>query len=213
MGIAERKKREKSERRNHIKNAANKVFLEKGLTSATMEDIANASELSLSTVYLYFKTKDGIFASIILESLQSLLEQLENIASNRKANIDEKLFLLKETFRNTFRDDPVGLSAILRVQLEEKLLVLPEKVVSQIMKLTHECLKAVASMFEEGIKEKKIINEHPMALSDVTWGLFIGITIWELSKTSLNPKKHFLDSTLDLAFRILSKGTNIDNCK
>jgi len=60
LGIQERKEREKHMRKQQIQDVAKKVFLEKGFSSATMEDIAQASELSVSTVYLYFRTKDEL---------------------------------------------------------------------------------------------------------------------------------------------------------
>ena len=46
MGITERKEREKEHRKEEIIDAAQKVFFEKGLLSSTMDDIAEAAELS-----------------------------------------------------------------------------------------------------------------------------------------------------------------------
>ena len=57
MGIHERKEREKEHRRDEILNAAQKVFFEKGLQSATMDEIAEAAELSKGTLYLYYGSK------------------------------------------------------------------------------------------------------------------------------------------------------------
>jgi len=71
----------------------------------------------------------------------------------------------------------------------------------------------MASIFEEGIKEKKFINEHTMALTDIAWSLFTGIVVWESSKSRLNPNKEFLESTFDLAFNIFSRGMAIDKQK
>ena len=40
MGIAERKEREKEQRKNDIINAAERMFFTKGIAATTMEDIA-----------------------------------------------------------------------------------------------------------------------------------------------------------------------------
>ena len=40
MGIAERKEREKEQRRNNIIDAAESVFFSKGIENATMDEIA-----------------------------------------------------------------------------------------------------------------------------------------------------------------------------
>ena len=62
MGIAERKEREKEQRRKAILDAAEKVFFEKGLKYSTMDDVAEEAELSKGTLYLYFKNKEELFA-------------------------------------------------------------------------------------------------------------------------------------------------------
>ena len=58
MGIAERKEREKLQRRKDIIDAAEKVFFYRGFESATMDEIAEKVELSKGTLYLYFKSKE-----------------------------------------------------------------------------------------------------------------------------------------------------------
>ena len=64
MGIQERKEREKEQRREEIVRAATVVFFEKGLQSATMEEIADAAELSKGTLYLYFKSKEDLYLAV-----------------------------------------------------------------------------------------------------------------------------------------------------
>ena len=64
MGVNERKKREKLKRANDIINAAEKVFFKKGFENATMDDIAAEAELSKGTLYLYFDTKEALYAEI-----------------------------------------------------------------------------------------------------------------------------------------------------
>ncbi len=72
MGIKERKKREKERRRQQIVVAAKKVFSDKGFNRATMDDIANEAEVSPGTLYLYFKNKEDIYASLSVRIIQYL---------------------------------------------------------------------------------------------------------------------------------------------
>ena len=72
MGIAERKEREKEQRRNDIIDAAETVFNEKGLEKATMDDVAAEAELSKGTLYLYFKNKDELHHAIINRGMEIL---------------------------------------------------------------------------------------------------------------------------------------------
>lgn len=75
MGIKERKEREKGARREEIINAAEKIFFEKGLAQATMDDIAEAAELSKGTLYLYYKSKEDLYLSVAMKGSE-ILEQL-----------------------------------------------------------------------------------------------------------------------------------------
>ncbi len=77
MGVAERRQREKEERRQCILDAAERVFLAKGLSSATMEQIAHDAEVSKGTLYLYFKGKDELYLAIAMRALSGLLEHFE----------------------------------------------------------------------------------------------------------------------------------------
>ena len=65
MGIAERKEREKQQRREEIVQAAEEVFFSKGFEKSTMDDVAEKAELSKGTLYLYFKSKEELLIGII----------------------------------------------------------------------------------------------------------------------------------------------------
>jgi AcrR family transcriptional regulator len=72
MGTAERREREKEERRNSILDAAEKVFFSKGVREATMDDIAEEAEVSKGTIYLYFGSKEEVYLGIDLRALKIL---------------------------------------------------------------------------------------------------------------------------------------------
>jgi AcrR family transcriptional regulator len=65
MGIAERKLREKEERRALILDKARELVLERGVNAFTVQDIANDCELSKATLYLYFDSKEAILAEVL----------------------------------------------------------------------------------------------------------------------------------------------------
>ncbi len=66
MGITERKEREKEHRREEIIDAAEKIFMEKGLPAATMDEIAELAELSKGTLYLYYKSKEDLYLAVVM---------------------------------------------------------------------------------------------------------------------------------------------------
>lgn len=64
MGIADRKLREKTERRQAILDAALHLFTEQGFEKVSMRNIADAIEYSPATIYLYFKDKNELLLDL-----------------------------------------------------------------------------------------------------------------------------------------------------
>ena len=80
MGVAERKEREKIQRRTAIIDAAEHVFFKIGIDNASMDQVAQEAELSKGTLYLYFKSKDELYRAIILRGFIILKRKLKEAA-------------------------------------------------------------------------------------------------------------------------------------
>ena len=95
MGLKERREREKIERRKQILDAARRVLFQKGIIAASMNLIAKEAELSVGTLYLYFKNKEELFAALQREGLDILLEMIKNGGDKGKCPADslEKMAL------------------------------------------------------------------------------------------------------------------------
>jgi len=93
MGIAERRAREKSERRVAILNCTKELILLRGVEQVNMEDIAQKAELSKATLYLYFSGKEDIFNEICEESARMFLEHLKSPAQEGLSGIDALKYL------------------------------------------------------------------------------------------------------------------------
>ena len=76
MGIAERKEREKQQRRNDIVDAAEKIFFTRGFENSTMEEVAAEAELSKGTIYLYFKSRDDLQFAIFMRGSDILMKMM-----------------------------------------------------------------------------------------------------------------------------------------
>jgi len=77
MGTRERRAREKARRRRDILEAARALFWAKGFDGTTMPEIAEAAELAAGTLYLYFPGKQALYAELLIEGYDLLLERLE----------------------------------------------------------------------------------------------------------------------------------------
>lgn len=206
MGIKERKEREKERRRQQIMVAAKRVFSIKSFSKATMEDIAKEAELSPGTIYLYFKNKDELFASLSLRVLHYMRNRLESVYNEKDIEPEQKIEALMEALYEVYEFDPLVLVNMFHLQSSETLKNLSPSLLSNILELSRSSFSSMSNIFKEGIKKGVFIDRHPIALADIVWSIFSGVVLWEGSKRLIDSKKDYIKSTLDIAFEIFSQG-------
>jgi AcrR family transcriptional regulator len=206
MGIQERKEREKERRRQQIIVAAKRVFSTKGFNKATMEDIAREAELSPGTLYLYFKNKEELYASLSLRILQYLHIRVEHVNNEKTMNPAQKLHALVDAMYDVYDFDPMTIINMFHLQSSETLKNLSPELLEEIESLSRKSIGAISKIFEEGTQQGLFIDTHPMALADIFWSLFSGVVLWEASKKILNEEKDYLRQTLAIAFQLFESG-------
>ena len=112
MGIAERKEREKAQKREAIIDAAEEIFFAKGYENTTMDEIAEKAEYSKGTIYLYFKNKEELYVGISGRSADIFYDILKEEIDKGK-NGREKLDGIKKAYLRVFLEHPNHMKAIL----------------------------------------------------------------------------------------------------
>jgi len=83
MGTAATRRQEKKiRRREEILDAAELVFGEKGPSAATMDDVAEAAQVSKGTVYLYFENKDDLFVALTHRPMDAVLARFAELVED-----------------------------------------------------------------------------------------------------------------------------------
>ena len=108
MGVAERRKREKQQRRDQVIQAAMEIYDEEGYYAITMDKISERAELSRAALYLYFKNKDEIFISAIKAYMDYFYSLLRDVYNRRKSIEETFLEELWECFIKFYQKDPVA---------------------------------------------------------------------------------------------------------
>ena len=206
MGIQERKQRERERRRQQIIVAAKRVFSQKGYSKSTMEDIAREAELSPGTLYLYFKNKDELYASLSLRILQYLNIRLEDVKKEKDIQPQQKIAAIKEALVDVYQFDPMILINMFHLQSSETLKNLSSPLLGNITELSSNSLTILAEIFKDDSGQKVFGNQDPSVIADIVWSMFTGVVLWEESKRMIDNEKDFLKQTLDVAFEIFSRG-------
>ena len=206
MGIQERKQRERERRRQQIIVAAKRVFSERGFSKATMEDIAREAELSPGTLYLYFKNKDELYASLSLRILQYMNIRLEDVKKEKDSNPEQKIASIKEALYDVYQFDPLILINMFHLQSSETLKNLSSPLLDNLSELSRNSLQILAEIFASSPDANRLLTGQSHAVADIVWSLFTGVVLWEESKRMIDDDKDYLKNTLDIAFEIFARG-------
>ena len=161
--------------RHFVVEKAREVFGEKGYSSTTIEDIANASEISKPTLYNYFSGKDDIFRSVIKLSNDEF-EELINPVVYGHEEFPEKLRILtyeilqhmnknRGLLKIAFHESHMFIEAIDNDQSGGFHKILESKV---------KTVKKMKEFFQEGVRKGHIKKDIPVELIAVFYTGIIG---------------------------------------
>jgi len=89
--MAKKKIKEDVSTEEKIKQAARRLFTEKGFDAVKTRDIAEEAGINLALLNYYFRTKENLFDIIMVENFDQFAQQLIPILGNENLSLDEIL--------------------------------------------------------------------------------------------------------------------------
>lgn len=172
MGILDRREREKQRRRLEILATARTIFFDKGFRNTTIDDIAKASELARGTIYLYFQTKEEIYATVLEEGMNTL-STLFRSSFNPDADPMTNLLAGHDAFFH-FHDDFSDYYNVLlldKMQIED---LLPPALKARLDDKFAAMVQWVAGLLQTGIAEGCFRVMPPLEAALLQMGMTMG---------------------------------------
>lgn len=164
MATADRKEREKEQRRNAIVDAAEKLFFSRGFDSVSMEDIAEEVELGKGTLYLYFKSKDSLFFAVVLRGAR-ILNAIYTECSKLDVTGIEKIKAMGRGFYEFTKSYP-DYFRMLCYSGSERFSNANNDDAEEILELTSDNIELISKAFAEGIKDWTVRSDlDPMEMA------------------------------------------------
>lgn len=208
--IQERKKREKDQRIQGILSAAKKVFFSKGYQRTTMDEVAFEAEISKPTIYQYFRTKDELYSALMLPFLEEFGSHFERIGRKLDANRYTTGKTLVKDFFRAFLKSYEAAPDSLRVantffQHADLINALNQDTRDAISSRGRYDFELARGILETAISQGLIKKISPYALSDIIWGLLLGITqVMDMKATKHTDASKYLKITLAEAEKLIS---------
>jgi len=194
---------DKEKKRNEILMSALKVFTKKGISSATISDIAEEAKIGKGTIYEYFKSKEEIVLSaltLFLDDSKFSINKLKNI----NGGPEEKLRNGIQLFIAIIKQESIQTFELIfdfwLIGIKEK------KYKSEFYKYLKDFYSLYRSIFSEIVKEgqeKGIFNKRytPDYIGSMIIGMLDGLMAqWILDEKNVN----YIDSVKTMADIIIS---------
>lgn len=206
MGLEDRRKREREQRRNAILNAARKLFLEKGFKHVTVENIARKAELSKGSVYLYFSSKEEIYTQILLNDIDKFNRKSSQIFQNGKPAADLVMDFAC-IYVDFFLNDRELFRIMMTFMLHTEELNLTEAVNQHIIDVTNNTVKIIETILQHGIDRCEFPRDINLGQSrNALWGLLNGIISLHLFTGREANKEERIRSTIKGSLSIFING-------
>jgi AcrR family transcriptional regulator len=175
MGILERKLREKEQRHHYIIDAAEKIFFSKGISAATMDDIAATAELSKGTLYLYFKNKEELYFAIHLRGLRILAEMFEKALHSTQTGI-LKIRAIGQAYYQFSLEYPNYFNALIYYESHEVDIEDQNSIAVECHLMGQQTLNYVIEALKSGILDGSIrFGIDPVKTAIILWGQSSGL--------------------------------------
>jgi AcrR family transcriptional regulator len=148
--------------RQHILDAAERVFAERGFEAAKLSDISKGAAVSMGTIYAIFPSKDDLFRVLLEERGREISELARQVLANGRPP-RQALEALVHTYVGYFVDHP----SFLRMHLRHgtSWVLGPAAGASGQVQLWEEIHALQADLFRRGIDAGLFVDEDPAFLA------------------------------------------------
>jgi AcrR family transcriptional regulator len=90
-----------------IKEAARKIFLQKGFAGTKIRDIAEEANINIALLNYYFRSKEKLFDAIFSEALSELLMGMLAILNDKSLSFEEKIIKVVHSDTEQLKKNPL----------------------------------------------------------------------------------------------------------
>jgi AcrR family transcriptional regulator len=168
----ERKQQERQARRRRIQRAAREVFAERGYAKTSIEQIARQASLSVGAIYLYFRSKEDLYVSLLEDTLQVFDAELTQ--ARTRSEVNGRLRAAWTVLTNWTGNDVEG-TRILRLLAQPGVKAqLSDEVIQAVGQGISRVREHLSACIADGINGGMYRAVNAAEVADLLWSLFIG---------------------------------------
>jgi AcrR family transcriptional regulator len=191
------------ERPGQILDAALRVFSEKGLEAAKLEEIAARAGVSKGTIYLYFHSKEDLFREVVRANIVPLVDQVERSVGSAPAAVELERYL-RTQWESIARDNSAGWMRLVVGELHR----FPDLAEFYSREVISRSWNILSGIILRGIVSGEFRAIDPAAAVSMVHAITIMHAIW-VGPTSLHPhvrakpREQVIDEIIDFILHAL----------
>ena len=209
MGIAERKARERQLRHQQILDAAYDVFNQVGFQAATIDQIAERAELAKGTIYIYFKSKEELYFSLLLNG-QAIIINMLNDLKKRKPPPETLLREMADTLFRFYSEHTSYFRIFMVMQQEDMQAKLSPELSQEINEQATTILNLMSTQIQDAVDAGAFNSVSPWQVANILWGSFTGISQLAITREQLRVGTMHTDDLLTLCFDMIQRGLSAE---
>jgi AcrR family transcriptional regulator len=89
-----------------ILDAARKVFIQKGLDGARMQEIADEAGINKALLHYYFRSKEKLFRMVFIEAMAKFFPTMIGVLASKDITIEKKIEQFVHHYISVIKDNP-----------------------------------------------------------------------------------------------------------
>ena len=189
-----RQGRRRAKTRHQLLHAAKRLLATKGFHATKIADIAAAADVGTGTFYLYFPTKDALFADLVRETAFAAKEEMD-AAKAPHADARERARVGMETF---FRFAAANRDVF-------KILFGHSSQFDELLREVHQLFIAdIEGDFELGVRAGVFRDLPPAFAAQAIVGMLTQLTSWWIDRQDIS-----IEDITSMTHRMLTQGTTV----
>jgi AcrR family transcriptional regulator len=206
LGLEERRNREKERRRETILKAARRDFMKKGFKAVTVDSIAQRAQLSKGAIYLYFKSKEEIYAQVLIRDIEKFHDHVADIFQGEDS-ASEVLTRFARIYTDFFLNERELFRILMTFMVQPNPLNISEQINDHIIRNTNKTIGVIESIFQYGIERGEFPGcRNIRQCRNALWGLLNGIIALHLFTGREETREERIRSTISGGLDIFLRG-------
>lgn len=194
---------ERAANEQSIKEAALKLFSEKGFYSTSTRELTEAAGVSKGTLYWHWKSKEEVAFSLVSDMLGDFLELIER-ARDEKGPVIERMERLAAAVAELYYEETDYLRLLWKFRADRHYIFSPdytEKVTSYYLRIR----KGLESLVEQGMKSGEFRKVDSKQMAFIILGITEGLEVEWLENEAEFSMRDALEVTMGMLFASLRK--------